>query len=47
MYFFNILFKYNTLFTYTSENILLIIGIIFFVFVRLADNLQLFSDLLL
>jgi len=45
--FLSILFKYNTLFTYTSKNILLTTGIIFCVFVRLAENLQLFLDLLL
>jgi hypothetical protein len=34
IYFLNILFRYNTLFTYASKNILLITGIIHSVFLR-------------
>ena len=37
-----ILFRYNTLYTYTSKNILLVIGIIFSVFLRPDEHLQVF-----
>ena len=42
-----ILFRYNTLFSYTSKNIPLIIGVIFCVFARPTEKLQIFLDLLL
>jgi hypothetical protein len=41
--FLNILFRYNTLFTYISKNILLIIGIIFGVFVGPDKHLPVFE----
>jgi len=37
------LFRYNTLFTYTNENILLITGVILNVFVRPDKHLQIFK----
>jgi len=39
----DILFRYNTLFTYTSKNILLVIGLIFSVFLGPDEHLQVYE----
>jgi len=39
----NILFRYNTLYTYTRKNVLLIVGIIFSGFLRPVGHLKVFE----